>query len=31
LLLPIGGELYAVEAMWDLTPLERAVIAGRAS
>ena len=30
LLLPIGGDLYAVEAMWDLSPLERAVIAGRA-
>lgn len=26
LLLPIGGDLYAVEAVWDLTELERAVI-----
>ena len=31
LLLPIGGDLYAVEAAWDLSPLERAVIAGRAT
>lgn len=31
LLLPIGGDLYAVEAAWDLTDLERAVIAGRRS
>lgn len=31
LLRHIGGDLYAVEAAWDLTPLERAVIAGRAS
>lgn len=29
LLLPIGGDLFAVEAAWDLTDLERAVIAGR--
>jgi hypothetical protein len=29
LLLPIGGDLYAVEACWDLSPLERAVISGR--
>lgn len=29
LLLPLGGDLYAVEAVWDLTALERAVIAGR--
>ncbi len=28
LLLPIGGDLYAVEAAWDLSPLERAVISG---
>lgn len=28
LLLPLGGDLYAVEAAWDLTDLERAVIAG---
>jgi hypothetical protein len=31
LLLPLGGDLYAVEAAWDLSPLERAVLAGRAS
>lgn len=30
LLLPIGGDLYAVEAAWDLSPLERAVITARA-
>lgn len=29
LLLPIGGDLYAVEAAWDLTDLERAVISTR--
>jgi len=29
LLLPLGGDLYAVEATWDLTELERAIIAGR--
>jgi hypothetical protein len=29
LLLPLGGNLYAVEAAWDLSPLERAVISGR--
>lgn len=28
LLLPLGGDLYAVEAAWDLTDLERAIIAG---
>lgn len=25
----LGGDAYAVEAQWDLTPLERAVMAGR--
>lgn len=29
LLRPLAGNLYAVIAAWDLTPLERAVIAGR--
>lgn len=29
LLRPLKGEMYAVIAQWDLTPLERAVIAGR--
>lgn len=29
LLKHIGGELYAVVAVWDLTDLERAVLAGR--
>ena len=28
LLRPIGGDLYAVVAQWDLTELERAIIAG---
>lgn len=31
LLLPLGGDLYAVLAEWNLTPLERAVMAVRAS
>lgn len=30
LLRHLGGELYTVEAVWDLTPLEQAVLAGRA-
>lgn len=29
LLEPLGGDLYAVVAEWELTPLERSVIAGR--
>ena len=29
LLKPIGGNLYAVLAQWDLSPLERAVLGGR--
>lgn len=29
LLKHIGGDLYAVVAVWDLTPLEQAVLAGR--
>jgi hypothetical protein len=31
LLRHLHGSLYAVLAVWDLTPLERAVIAGRLS
>lgn len=31
LLRHIGGDLYAVLAIWDLTELERAVLAGRSS
>jgi hypothetical protein len=30
LLKHIGGDLYAVHAVWDLTPLEQAVLSGRA-
>lgn len=30
LLRHLGGDAYAVEAAWELTPLERAVMAGRA-
>jgi hypothetical protein len=30
LLKHIGGDLYAVVAVWDLTPLEQAVLAARA-
>lgn len=29
LLRPIGGELYELLAVWDLTPIEQAVLAGR--
>lgn len=29
LLRPVAGDLWAVEAVWDLTPLERAVLARR--
>lgn len=29
LLLPLGGDLYAVEAAWDLTALERAILSDR--
>lgn len=29
LLRPLGGDLYAVEAVWDLTELERLVLSGR--
>lgn len=29
LLRPLGGEMYAVIAQWDLTELERAIVAGR--
>jgi hypothetical protein len=29
LLRPVGGDIYAVEAIWDLTELERLVLAGR--
>lgn len=29
LLRPLGGDLYAVDAVWDLTPLEQIVLAGR--
>jgi hypothetical protein len=28
LLRPIGGDLYAVVAQWDLTEIERTIIAG---
>lgn len=31
LLRPLGGDLYAVEAVWDLTDLEKFVLAGRRS
>jgi hypothetical protein len=29
LLRPLGGDIYAVEATWDLTPLEQLVLTGR--
>jgi hypothetical protein len=29
LLRHVGGDIYAVEAIWDLTPLEQLVLSGR--
>lgn len=29
LLKHMGGDLYAILAVWDLSPLERAVLAGK--